>query len=365
MRLESFVGLVGLLILTWLCFQVLLPFLAPLVWAVAIVTALHRPYRRHLLPRTKGRQSLAAGLAVIVVSVAIVLPISLLALVLFGEIGSWYDAVRDRIAAGEFDPVGDVQRHPLYVAVSSRISALLERAGVEIDLRRTLLGLADSARGVTGNLLRGVAAGTGGLLVDFGLMLIALFFLFRDGEHLAVWLQRLSPLGVDTDRMIFERFVDVTAATLIGTLATGASQGVVGGLLLAVLGVPNALLWGATMALTSFVPVLGAGLVWVPAALWLLVQGEVVRGLVLVGGGVFLIGMVDNVVKPVVMGPRAGLHPGLVLFAVFGGLSIYGLTGLVLGPMLFALLLTFAQIYRERYADQLRRVPEPPPGASP
>ncbi len=351
------VALIGLLLLGWLSAELFLPFIDPLVWAVAITASLRSPYAR-ILKTCKGNDSIAAAMAVVLVTLLIVVPVLTLGLMLANQSLAFYDNASQWVASGDYREFLRLDHYPWLASLIDRLDPGLRRMGANFDPQKSLVDAAGQISAFLVGSLGTVAAGTTRFFLNFALMLVAMFFLFRDGRDLGRWIWRLSPLGREHDLLIARKFQDVISATLMGTLATAAAQGFAGGILFLILGIPNALLWGTMMAFLSFVPAVGAALVWAPAALYLwLGAGSPVKALLMVVGGAILVGSVDNVVKPLVMGQRAGMNSGLVLFSVLGGLLLYGFTGLVLGPMMVALLLTFVQIYRDNFADNLRTGP--------
>lgn len=185
--------------------------------------------------------------------------------------------------------------------------------------------------------------------VNLGLMLYLTFFLLRDGPALVNLLIRALPLGDDRERMIFSKFAEVTRATVKGNLVIAVIQGALGGLIFWILGMPAAVLWAVVMALLSLIPALGASLVWVPVALYMYAVGDVTEALILVLFGVFVIGLVDNLLRPVLVGRDTKLPDYLVLFSTLGGLTLFGITGFALGPLLAGLFVSFWQIFIQEF----------------
>ena len=180
-------------------------------------------------------------------------------------------------------------------------------------------------------------------------MLYFLFYLFRDGERIVERIIRALPLGDRRERRLFSKFADVARATVKGTLVVAAVQGAIGGLLFWALGIDAAVFWGVVMAVLSLVPAIGSALVWVPAAVILAASGEPGRAAILVAGGVLVIGLVDNLLRPILVGRDTEMPDYLVLIATLGGIAVFGLSGFVLGPVVAALFLVVWDMVIEEY----------------
>jgi predicted PurR-regulated permease PerM len=182
-------------------------------------------------------------------------------------------------------------------------------------------------------------------------MLYILFFFLRDGGRLVAALIRALPLGDVRERELLVKFSEVTRATIKGTLVVGCVQGAIGGLLFWILGIPAPVFWGAVMAVFSVMPVVGPGIVWGPAAIILIAGGHIFKGIVLIAGGVVLIGLVDNVLRPLLVGRDTQMPDYLVLLATLGGLSVFGIAGFVIGPVIAAFFLVVWEMFAQEYAE--------------
>jgi predicted PurR-regulated permease PerM len=184
-------------------------------------------------------------------------------------------------------------------------------------------------------------------LVQTLLVVFTMFYFFRDGEALRHAIYDIVPLEYEQSHEIVMRTKDVIAATIYGVLAISAIQGTLGFLIFLTLGLPSPLLWGVVMFIMSMIPMAGAFIVWVPAALYLLLTGSYVKALVLAVWGVLVIGSIDNFLSPRLVGRRARLHELLIFFSVLGGLRVFGVLGLVLGPVLAAITLALIEVIRQ------------------
>jgi predicted PurR-regulated permease PerM len=208
--------------------------------------------------------------------------------------------------------------------------------------------LAASALGIGQDVLRIAAL--------FFLMLYILFFFLRDGSRLVAMLIRVVPLQDMRERELLAKFAEVSRATIKGTLVVGIVQGAMGGILFWALGIPAPVFWGTLMAMFSVLPAVGPGLIWLPAAVILMAMGHIVKGIIVIVAGVLVIGLVDNVLRPVLVGRDTQMPDYLVLLATLGGLAVFGVSGFVIGPVIAAFFLVvwemFAQEHSERTSTQ-------------
>jgi predicted PurR-regulated permease PerM len=188
--------------------------------------------------------------------------------------------------------------------------------------------------------------------VMFFLMLYLLFFFLRDGRQIVTALVRVLPLGDIRERLLLAQFATVVRATIKGTLVVGVVQGTLGGLLFAAVGISAAVFWGVLMTVLSLLPAVGSGFIWGPAAVLLFASGHMVKALILLGGGVLVIGLVDNLLRPVLIGRDTSMPDYLVLLSTLGGLTVFGLSGFVIGPVIAALFLTVWDMFAREHGSE-------------
>ncbi len=327
-------------------------FLLPVFWAV-VLAVLFTPLFEWYRKRLRGRATVASLLTLLTVLVAVVGPlVTLGALVTQEAIG-----VYQKVARGEIDltqPVATVERW------LPQLSQRAEELGVDFDALRE--NVASSALAVSQGVVTRLL-GVGQQAVEFTLLLAVtfyvLFFFVRDGARLRALLIRALPLGDPREERLFTKFAAVTRATVKGTFAIAAIQGAIGGLAFAILGLGSPVLWGVLMGVCSLIPAVGSALVWGPAALYLVLTGAWVKGIILVGVGVGLIGTIDNAVRPVLVGRDAGMPDYMILLSTLGGLATFGFSGLVMGPVVGGLFMTVWEIFTEEFgpADDDEDVP--------
>lgn len=322
----------GVILVGYLLYLIVSPFLVPLGWAGVLAVSIQPLFRELSARLSRGR---AAGLCVLIVFLLLVLPVWLIVQALFREGAQAVGALQAAIQEGPPERVmalwGWVQQHVPMLAperLSETLTSLSENTGAYI---------ASSS----GRLLGGVAT----VLLDVTLALFALYFFLRDGPAIVRVVQGLLPFHEAQRERVVRQVEDLVYASVIAGLAVAAVQGLLGGIGLWIVGVRAPVVWGTVMGFVSLVPVVGASLVWGPVAAWLLATGEVTRGLVLIGIGVGLVGLADNVLRPVLLTGRASMN-GLVTFvALLGGMSAFGLIGLVFGPVVVAVGTALLNVY--------------------
>jgi predicted PurR-regulated permease PerM len=188
-------------------------------------------------------------------------------------------------------------------------------------------------------------------MVMFFLMLYLLFFVLRDGDELMEQIIHALPLGDDRERALFSKFAEMARATIKGTLAVGLVQGFIGGVMFWALGIEGAVFWGVVMVLLSVLPLVGAGLIWVPAAIFMLVGGAYLKAAIIIVVGVLVIGLVDNILRPVLVGRDTKLPDYLILLSTLGGLTMFGISGFVIGPIIASLFLAIWVMFRVEYGE--------------
>lgn len=313
----------------YLCYRLALPFLPALVWALALAV-LFSPFHRWLESKVP-HPSAAALLSVGLIGLLVAVPATFVAQRLVVESAKAAELVGAKVQSGEWRRV--INREPRLAAVAGEIDR-------QMDLPGTANALAAWLSGAAGSIVKGSVYQVLGFVLTFYL----LFFLLRDRRAALRGLRSLMPLpAVEMDRLLV-RVGDTIHATLYGTLAVSALQGLLGGLMFWWLGLAAPLFWGVMMALLAVVPVLGAFIVWVPAALFLAVEGSWGKALILVVWGMLVVGTIDNLLRPVLVGNRLKLHTVLAFISVVGGLMQFGPAGLILGPVVLTITMVLLEI---------------------
>ena len=319
---------------------ILQPFWGAILWAV-IITLLFLPLFHRLLRRLGGRRDLAAALVLCVVVLIGVLPLSLVAASLAREAAGVYQL----IDTGAWAPERSLRA--LFNALPAWVGDLLARLGVGSfdSLQRKLAAAAAQASQLIATRALGVGLDTFDFISSLFITLYLAFFLLRDGEALVRSAAQGLPLAVSHQRALAAKFSTVVRATVKGSLVVSLVQGALGGLAFWVLDVQGALLWAVLMAFLSLVPAVGAALVWGPVAAWLALQGHWPQALGLVAWGVLAIGLVDNLLRPILVGKDTRLPDYVVMIATLGGMSVFGLNGFVIGPAIAAMFIAAWHIW--------------------
>jgi predicted PurR-regulated permease PerM len=349
LSLENSFFLIGLLAASIVFVWMVQDFLQPVFWA-ALLASLFYPVHVRLLQRLPSWPALSALLVLLLILVIVILPLVFVGVALTRESAALYQ----RVTSGEIDV-----RAPLTWATQQMpiVNDLLDRAGIQPDQITDWLS---SAAVVVSRFLAARALTIGQnavvLAIQFVLMIYLVFFFIRDGAALLDRAVHMLPIGDQRERKLFAKFAEVSRATLKGTVVVGIVQGALGGITFALLGIEGAVFWGAVMTVLSILPAVGASLVWIPAAIWLFATGAVTQGVILVVVGVFVIGLVDNLLRPILVGRDTKMPDYLILLSTLGGITAFGISGFVIGPIVAALCLAgwemFAQDFREPPPDQ-------------
>ncbi len=343
---------IALVVLVTLAFLGLIQdFLVPVFWA-AVFATLFYPIHEWWVEVTGGRDALASVFTILTIILIVILPLFLVGRAVTTQSLALYEQVR----TGQIDVQGMVNYLESLVPV---VGDYLDEYGIDAArIRESVSNAAVTVSRFVASQALNIGQDALRISIQFFLMLYMLFFFLRDGERIIEGLIRALPLGDRRERALFSQFAGVSRATLKGTFVVGVVQGGLGGLLFWMLGLPAPVFWGVIMTLLSLLPAIGSGLVWAPAAVILLLTGEIVRGIVLIVAGALLIGLVDNILRPILVGRETQLPDYLILLSTLGGLTVFGLSGFVIGPIIAALFLTVWQMFGDEYAeaDQLGEV---------
>jgi len=339
-RNKSLVILLGLVTVAFI--WILLPFYGAVFWAV-ILGILFAPMQRRLQLKLGWERNMTSLLTLSICLVIAILPVIILAFFLVQEGAILYK----NIESGELDIAGYVShfKHSL----PPYFQHLLDRFGVgELDgLREKIIKSAVTGNEFFATQVFSFGQGTFDFVVSFFIMLYMLYFFLRDGAELAREVRAAVPLQEHQKRRLQLKFNRVVRATVKGNLLVAITQGALGGLIFWFLDIPSVLLWAVLMAFLSLLPAVGAGIIWAPAAAFFLLGGAIWEGVVLGLYGIFVIGLVDNVLRPILVGKDTKMPDYLILISTLGGLAIFGLNGFVIGPLIAALFMSSWGIYLE------------------
>ena len=313
---------------------VLLPFYGAIFWG-AILAVVFQPVQRRLLNMRgmRGRHTVAALITLTLIIFIVIVPVILIVGALAREGATIYAM----ITKGEIN-VGQYYQQ-IMSALPDSVHDLMTRYGIGdvFSIQEKLSAGALQASRVVATQAVSVGQNTFQFVIGLAIMLYLLFFLLRDGGNLARHARNLIPLSEGHKQHLFRKLATVVRATIKGNIAVAATQGILGGLMFWFLGIQGSLLWGVVMAVLSLLPAVGAALIWGPVAVYFLVTGLIWQGVVLVLFGVLVIGLVDNVLRPLLVGKDTKIPDYVILISTVGGISVFGLNGFVIGPLFAAL----------------------------
>lgn len=335
---------IALLVAISLAFAwLLVPFAAAVFWAV-VIAILFYPLQKWLVKRMPKRRNLAALVTLLAVIVVVLLPVSLVMRSLISETIQAYRAVQSGgFSAGEWIELS-------YNAIPESVRPWLERFGFD-DLEAIkdyVSRAATQAIRVIGNQALNLGQNTFLFVLELGIMLYLLFFLLRDGTKLAELVRRAIPLAEHQRDRFMNKLAMVVRATVKGNGVVAIVQGALGGLIFWIMGIPSATLWGTVMAVLSLLPAVGAGLVWGPVAIYFALTGDLMQASILGLYGVLVIGLVDNLLRPVLVGKDTRMPDYLVLISTLSGLTLFGISGFIAGPLIAALFLVAWDLFMTR-----------------
>ncbi len=326
-----------------LLLQLLRPFVSVLIMG-AVIAGLFSPIFRHLSFRTGDTAAslLTCGLIFVIVFIPIVLFVGVLSkeaygLYILGKNAAVSDQLRPFLEDNRAVELANQYLAAFNIQFSAeQINRALSESGKVVGLF-----LYQQASAIASNVLN--------FVLHFFFMLLVVYYLLIDGDRLTRFIVELSPLPNDEDDQLIDKFKDMAGAVLVGNGVCGLIQGFAGGLAFTIAGLPSAFLWGVIMGLLAFLPIVGIGIVFIPAAILLMLQGRVIAGVGFMVFYVVLSGGVEYILKPKIVGRRVKMHTLLVFLAILGGLQLFGILGIIYGPLVVTGFLTLTDIYHANY----------------
>jgi predicted PurR-regulated permease PerM len=311
------------------------PFIPGLSWALAfavVATPIHEWIRSRM-----DRDGLSAALAVSIVVLMLVVPITFV---------GWQIGKQATEAARSFDGYLQSGEWQEKLKKSPRMASVWGTIEETIDVKEEAKNIAAGIRQRATGWISTAVGGVIQLLIAF----FALFYFFRDRASVLMFVRSMMPMSEKETNLLFKQVTEMTQATIFGTVVVALVQGALGGLMFWILQVPGALLWGFCMGVLSIIPVLGAFVIWMPAAVYLVMEGAIVKALILAAWGIFAVGLIDNFLYPVLVGNKMRLHTLPVFISIAGGLFLFGAAGVVIGPVILSATIALLDILRRRTA---------------
>lgn len=325
-------------------FFIFKPFLTAIVAASILATLFKHPY--NVFEKwTKGRRAWSAILTCLLAIVIIITPLFLMLSLVIVEANNLYHALGEESALENFiNKFIEILRSLPYFDVFFDVQALNHGRILE-DIRQF------GQNALT--LLQAVYQGVTRFVLWVFIMFFTLFYFLIDGKRLLKYLMMLSPLRNEHDQLLIEKFTSISRATLKGTVVVGVVQGILGGIVFGIAGIPSAAIWGLTMMFFSIIPMVGTAIIWIPAGIIMLLLGNIWQGIFILVMGASVISVIDNILRPKLVGRDTEMHPLMVFFATLGGVSFFGLPGFIIGPIIVSLFLALGEIYSIEFRNQL------------
>lgn len=324
------------------------PFYRPIA-ASAVFAVLIFPFFKFLRERTKSR-TLSAALCVTTLVFAVLIPLAFTAFQLFKEVDDAARTLQYLISQDRLGQTIDrITQHRYFLRLMPLVKEQLLL--FEADIFRSAYQVLEAAARYMASNSFIIARNILWFTLEIFIVLVTVFFMLRDSDKIINTLKDLSPFRKEETSRLFTRIKNTVHASVFGSIVVSLIQGAMGALGFYVLGLPSPVLWGVIMAIIGIIPVIGPSTVWLPAAIILMINGQVLKGVILMIWGAFFMGLVENVMRPVFIGKGAQFHPVLIFFSIFGAILLMGPIGLFMGPIILSLTLTTADFLKERYND--------------
>jgi predicted PurR-regulated permease PerM len=318
-------------------------YLFPIFWAIVVAIVFYPTYL-NIHKSFKERTALAALTTVAIIVIMVVIPLSIIGSLVVQESLSLYQEVSE---GKQLSGLNLLER-------TSALSVYLEPLGVAPEEVQTRLSnwTAGALSSLSQSLLV-FSQSTFSFLISTIVTVYLLFFMFKDGTKMQRILYHYMPLGDTNEKQLLERFVSTTKAVVKGTIVIAILQGVLGGIAFAIAGVSAPTLWGVAMTLMAIIPAIGPGIIWLPAGIVLLLTGSVWQGVFIILVGALLVSVVDNFLRPILIGRGTKMPDAIILLATLGGLATFGISGFIVGPIIAAFFFSFWSIFEEKYHEEL------------
>ena len=342
MKSEYLITLLLSALIVYLMYLIMAPFFVPIFWAVVFVILFY-PYYKWLLKRFKERKWLASLVACASIAVFLIVPMAIIGTAVANELLNLFQWAERYMKALS----GRAHKSPVFFIpyIEDFLSQYIDISG--LDIRSFFANSVKQAAKYAGEGMTGFIKNIGSFAFHIVLAFFTMYFLFRDGDRLFAVVKDLVPLSEPDKKKIINKNRAVISATINGGLLVGAVQGLLGGVAFWFLGLPTPVLWGFVMFLFSFLPSFGTAIVWAPAAVYLLIIGSYGKGVVLLLWGAFIIGLIDNFLRPIIVSGRTNLHPLLLFFSILGAVNAFGLIGIIAGPLILSITQALVELYQE------------------
>ncbi len=335
----SFISLLGLAILLgYLCYQIFKPFFSPIAWAVVLAIVFYPLW--NIINRHIKNKSLASLAALFLILLVIIGPFSFISFMIAMELK---DLPRYLEEGGMQEIRGTIES-PYIKSITEKIMNTFNVTEAEIE-KSILDNLSRFGKGLMDNFTKGIG-NIVSVSINFVFMTFALFFILKDGGYFLKKFNDYLPFTEEQKDRLTSQTKDVIVSTIYGGVAVAIVQGSIGGLTFFLLGISSPALWGLAISVASFLPLIGAFGIWGPMTVYLFIRGDILQGIILALVGTFIISLIDNILKPIIIGGRTKMPVLLIFFSVLGGIQLFGLIGLIMGPLVVAIFISVIDIFR-------------------
>ena len=351
-KLPGYFLLLALTISLYFLFGILRPFLSVIFLAAVLVVAFYPVYKR-LFKAFKGRARLASLISCILVVLVIIAPIASFVVMLTNEAVDTYEVVSEKVESGVFDKYLVWEDGGVFYELKKSIDPFVDVGS--LDVKENIIGAAQGLSTFlfeqTTNILKGIS----GIALNFIIMLFAMYYFFKDGKDLVKWAGYVSPLPAMHEVELFRKMDSMVKAIVFGVFFTAIVQGFLGGIGFAIAGISSPVFWGSAMAFFSLVPMVGTATIWIPAVIVLAILGFYWQALFIMIWGLFVVGTVDNFLRPYLIGGKAKTYPLITFFVILGGIFTMGLKGIIVGPLVLMVVMSLLHIYEAEYSKVLKK----------
>lgn len=330
---------------------VIRPFLT-VIFIAAVLTIAFYPVYRRILKFFRGWERTASLVTCLLVILLIVVPLTVFIIMLAGEATNTYHLIQDKMDSGVFDKYIEWLNN-VFENLKERLESVVDIE--RLDVKKEIVNLAQNLSSFLVSQVTVFVKGISNLVFKFLVMLFAMFYFFKDGVRIVERIGKMSPLPSMHEQQLFAKMGSMVNAIVVGVFLTAVIQGIVGGIGFAIAGISSPVFWGAAIALFSLVPLVGTAVIWVPAAIILAVMGFYGTAIFIFLWGMLIIGLVDNVVRPYLIGGKAHTYPLMTFFVILGGIWTMGIQGIIFGPIVLMLFLSFLHIYESEYGKVLKK----------
>jgi len=313
------------------------PFLNAISWGI-VISLVFYPLYSVILKRIKNH-TISSVITLLVIICIIFGPFTYLAYLIIQEIYTLIDYIKSH----ELTTLDKILQYPIIKSISKKILNALNMS--QAELKKTIIAnLTELGKDMLGRITSNIG-NIVSKVIDIVFVFLTVFFLLLDGPKFLNKIQEYIPFSKTQKETLIKQVKDIVISTIYGGVTVAFIQGIIGGISFFILGIPSAVLWGLCMFLASFVPILGTFIIWGPGAAYLFFNGFILKGFILILIGIFIISMVDNILRPLIVKGKTRLPTILIFFSILGGIKLFGLIGFIMGPLILALFISLLEIF--------------------